>query len=367
MTAAQTWTTSNRLAGLRRFAAAITLLNVPGPHGFRIRAILGAAAGFTGRRVRMEILLALAGKWAAAALWLRKDTIDFLLPAHITGLAVAMLLYANDRLWPIAFASAAAIGSKAIFRLAPAPHAPLFQSFELRHYGDAAAVPLGGHRAAVSFHREPAGCGLLDSSRRDGPLGHVSECPLTHKLPLIGAWLGCFALQALSGAGVRHAPSGCLAAHDRRRVSALYLLHGHRSRHVAGSRRGQIFFGLAVAFTYAMLMMAHVVFGLFFSLTLVCACAAWACMWEARQAMAQRGPSEGYGKLNWSPSPPEAAGHDAGYRHRGHGVPLSRRALTRGVVGERLGQATGLPPHSAGALVRGRLLLTRPRCARPHV
>src|ERR1022692_858153 len=28
-----------------------------------------------------------------------------------------MLLYANDRLWPIAFASAAAIGSKAIFRV----------------------------------------------------------------------------------------------------------------------------------------------------------------------------------------------------------------------------------------------------------
>ena len=38
--------------------------------------------------------------------------VDFLLPAHITALAVSMLLYANDRLWPIAFAAAVGVGSK---------------------------------------------------------------------------------------------------------------------------------------------------------------------------------------------------------------------------------------------------------------
>ena len=52
----------------------------------------------------MEILLEAINAWSR-----RRDPqfaggviefIDFLLPAHITALAVAMLLYANDRLWP---------------------------------------------------------------------------------------------------------------------------------------------------------------------------------------------------------------------------------------------------------------------------
>src|SRR5262249_6609146 len=43
--------------------------------------------------------------------------VDFLLSAHISALAVAMLLYYNDRLWVVAFATAVAIGSKTIFRV----------------------------------------------------------------------------------------------------------------------------------------------------------------------------------------------------------------------------------------------------------
>ncbi len=53
------------------------------------------------------------------------------------------------------------------------------------------------------------------------------------------------------------------------------------------SLRGQIVFGAAVAFAYAMLMIAHVVFGLFFSLTLCARCAAWACTCEAAPAARQ--------------------------------------------------------------------------------
>ncbi len=38
--------------------------------------------------------------------------VDYLLPAHITALAVSMLLFANDRMAPIVFGTAVAIGSK---------------------------------------------------------------------------------------------------------------------------------------------------------------------------------------------------------------------------------------------------------------
>src|ERR1019366_1538523 len=91
MNANQTWTQSNRLAGLRRFAIAITLLNILGHTVFGFeqswaQPLVSLAAAYT-----MEIILELAGgKNRRPRTWLSKDTIDFLLPAHITGLAVAM-------------------------------------------------------------------------------------------------------------------------------------------------------------------------------------------------------------------------------------------------------------------------------------
>ena len=46
-----------------------------------------------------------------------RNAVNFLLSAHITGVAVSMLLYSNARLMPIAFAAAVAIASKALFRV----------------------------------------------------------------------------------------------------------------------------------------------------------------------------------------------------------------------------------------------------------
>src|SRR3954452_22987583 len=111
-----------RLGALRRFATAITVLNILG------HTVLGfeqsLATPFTAVLVAYacEILLELAESWRLG----RRPrflgggavrVVDFLLSAHITGLAVAMLLYANDRLLPIAFAAATAIGSKYLFRV----------------------------------------------------------------------------------------------------------------------------------------------------------------------------------------------------------------------------------------------------------
>ena len=48
------------------------------------------------------------------------DFLNFLPAAIIPGFACAMLLYSNERLWPIAFAVALTIGSKVLFR-APVP------------------------------------------------------------------------------------------------------------------------------------------------------------------------------------------------------------------------------------------------------
>ena len=110
-----------RLAGLRRFAIAITTLNILGHFWFGFeqsfaQPLISLAAGYT-----MELVLELIDAWA----YRRRPKflgggvqtfVDFFLSAHITSLAVGMLLYANDRLLAVAFGAATAVASKAIFR-----------------------------------------------------------------------------------------------------------------------------------------------------------------------------------------------------------------------------------------------------------
>src|SRR5436309_3355580 len=111
----------NRLPALRRFAVAITLLNVLGHFvlGFEqswAQPLVAMAAAYS-----VELILEGVGAWAERRTaqfrggW--RALVNFLLPAHITALAVSMLLYANDRLWPIAFAAALGVGSKTLIRV----------------------------------------------------------------------------------------------------------------------------------------------------------------------------------------------------------------------------------------------------------
>ncbi|HBL15116.1 MAG TPA: enediyne biosynthesis protein UnbU, partial [Cyanobacteria bacterium UBA11162] len=111
---------TNRLAGLRRFAIAITILNLLGHTilGFEqswAQPLIALVTAYSTELI-LEIIDAKLNQRPQHVAGGLQNFIDFLLPAHITGLAVAMLLYANDQLFPIAFATATAIGSKAIFR-----------------------------------------------------------------------------------------------------------------------------------------------------------------------------------------------------------------------------------------------------------
>ncbi|MGO4880626.1 MAG: RnfABCDGE type electron transport complex subunit D [Bryobacteraceae bacterium] len=278
-----TWTQSNRLAGLRRFAAAITLLNILGHTAFGFeqswaQPLVSLAAAYT-----MEILLELAGGNRHA--WLRKDTLDFLLPAHITGLAVAMLLYANDRLWPIAFASAAAIGSKAIFRVGAGSRTRHF--FNPSNFGISVtllAFPWVGIAPPYHFTENLVGVG---SWILPGVLvisGTFLNARFTHKLPLIGTWLGGFAAQALLRSWLFGTPVVAAWLPMTGVAFLLYTFYMVTDPATSpSSARGQVVFGAAVACVYGILMLAHVVFGLFFALTIVCALRGVVLYWQARQ------------------------------------------------------------------------------------
>src|SRR5262245_25591784 len=101
---------SSRLPALRRFAAAITILNILGHTvlGFEqswAQPLVAVATAY-GMETLSEVVGARSARRPPRFAGGVGRFVDFLLPAHITGLAVAMLLYANDRLAPIAFAAA---------------------------------------------------------------------------------------------------------------------------------------------------------------------------------------------------------------------------------------------------------------------
>ncbi|HEV2846123.1 MAG TPA: enediyne biosynthesis protein UnbU, partial [Thermoanaerobaculia bacterium] len=110
-------TKDTRLPALRRFATAITLLNIFG------HTVLGFEQAWATPIVALLAAYSSEMLFESLEAWRQgrrprflgvgpTGFVDFLLSAHISGLAVSMLLYANDRLWPVAFAAVVAIASK---------------------------------------------------------------------------------------------------------------------------------------------------------------------------------------------------------------------------------------------------------------
>src|SRR5437016_3017675 len=121
MTLKETWPAPNRLGGLRRFAIAITVFNILGHTVFGFEQAWIQPFVAVGTAYFFEIVFELldcyiqgrkprfTGGW--------RNVVDFLLSAHITGVAVAMLLYSSSRIMPTVFATAVAIASKSLFRV----------------------------------------------------------------------------------------------------------------------------------------------------------------------------------------------------------------------------------------------------------
>src|SRR5436305_283676 len=108
-----------RYLALRNFAISMTVFNILGYTvlGFEqpwTWPLFALAVGYS-TEIVMELLTAWAGNrrpgFRGNGAW---GVYTFLLPTHITSLAANMLLYANDRFWPIAFAVVVAVGQKAV-------------------------------------------------------------------------------------------------------------------------------------------------------------------------------------------------------------------------------------------------------------
>src|SRR5229473_6239896 len=199
---------------------------------------------------------------------------NFLPAAIIPGFACAMLIYPNERLWPIVFATALSIASKVLIR-APVGQGHYQHIFNPSNFGVAMTLvlfPQVGFAPPYHFTENITGgwSWLL-------PVfvlftGIIIHGFFTGRLPLVGAWVLGFIFQGVIRANMFGTPTFVplmpmtSAAFI---VFTLYMVPDPATTPLKPWR--QAWFGFSVAMVYGIIQMLHLVFGLFFALVTVCA------------------------------------------------------------------------------------------------
>lgn len=271
---AERWYQDKRVAGLARFALAITALNVLGHLwlGFEqswLTPFVSLAAAY-GTEIVLELVAAREQRRAPRFLgegfvgWVK-----FLLSAHVSAMAIGMLLMPLEQLWVVAFASSAAIASKQLFRV--------YIGGKLRHFlnpsnfGITLALLLfPSVGIAPPYQFSEATGGALDWIL---PfliicLGSLLNTKFTGRIPLILAWLGAFMLQAAIRSALNGTPFVAALMPMTGFAFILFTFYMVTDPATSPAKRGnQIAFGAGVAALYMLFMELHLVFGLFYALT----------------------------------------------------------------------------------------------------
>lgn len=270
------WNDAIRLGGLRRFAIAISILNILGHTvlGFEqswAQPLVALATAYS-----LELLFEVLNCWSTgrkpAFTGGLKNFVDFLLPAHISALAVGMLTYANDRLWVVAFAAAVAITSKLLLRMPVGGKSRHF--YNPSNFGITVTLLLFTWVSiSPPYHftenLDRIGDWLLPSIIV--VTGSFLNARFTRRIPLILAWVGGFVLQAVIRSLIFDTPLLAALAPMTGLPFVLYSFYMVTDPATTPfSTRSQIVFGASVAAVYGILIVANVVFGLFFALTIVC-------------------------------------------------------------------------------------------------
>ncbi len=267
---------AKRVAALRRFAVTLTAFNLLGHlyFGFEQSYAQPLAALATAYGLELSLDLIDAGLYHRRPAFIRGPIplIDFLLPGHITALATAMLLYANSEIWPIVFGTAVAVGSKHLFRMRVGPGTR--HIFNPSNFGISLtllAFPWVGIAPPYHFTENLHGVADWVLPALILASGGYLNARLTGRIPLLLGWTGAFVAQALLRTMLfgAYLPSALgLMTSVVFVLYTFYMVTDPATTPV--STRAQVAFGATVAGTYGLLVAFHVVFGLFFALTIVC-------------------------------------------------------------------------------------------------
>ena len=282
-----------RYLALRNFALSISLFNIFGYTllGFEqpyLWPFIALATGYTAD-FTLETISAWAQrrppKFRGNGM---RGVYEFMLPAHITSLAVNMLLYANDQILPVLFGVLVGVGSKYVFQ------API--AGRVRHYMNPSnfgiavtllafgswvsiAPPYEFTEKANTFFRIMVVLILAIS-------GTIINALLTKRTALIVGWLGGFAIQAFVRHGIWHV-SLFSALGPMTGVAFILFTNYMISDPGTTPSKGipKFMFGASVAMVYGVLMEFQVVYTLFFATAIVCLLRGsgwWAVHWRTR-------------------------------------------------------------------------------------
>jgi hypothetical protein len=268
-----------RYVALRNFAISISVFNAFGYTllGFEqpwLWPFIAVLTGYT-TEIVFEIISARANRRAPRFMGNgARGMYEFLLPAHITSLAVNMLLYANNQLWPVLFGVFCGVAAK------HALQAPI--AGRMRHYmnpsnfGIAMALVCFGSWVSIAppyqFTEEVNVLWRIMIPVIIATAGTVINGVLTKRVALIVGWMGGFAIQAF----IRHwiwdvsiyTALGVM-------TGVAFILFTNYMITDPGTTptksMNQFMFGSSVAFVYGFLMIFNVVYTLFFATAIVCA------------------------------------------------------------------------------------------------
>lgn len=266
-----------RIKALVRFAISITVLNTLGHTILGFETSVWQLLATVATTYACDLILQAVGDWSEGKrpAFLGNGIngfVLFLLPAHITGFAISMLLFAHDEIWPYVLAGAGAICSKAIFTvtvrgkprhfLNPSNMGLVASILIYLKIGLAAPYEFTEHLHGLWYVILP--CFILFT-------GSLLNGKLTRRMPLILAWVGTFIAQAL----IRHIIFDTWLPASLAPVTGVpfviftfYMVTDPATS--PNSTRGQVAFGMSVGAMYGLLMVLHQPFTLIFSLLIIC-------------------------------------------------------------------------------------------------
>lgn len=259
-----------------------------------LQSIVGVASA-----IGLQVLL----EWIDARVNNRKprysgslaDFINFLPPAIIPGLALTMLLFPNERLMPVLFGVGVAICSKVILR-APVGGGKtqhIFNPSNLAIVATLLLFPSIGVAPPYHFTENLTGIWHWVLPLIVLGTGLIVHGMFTGRLLLVVTWLLAFIIQGQLRAWyfgtspiVPLTPMTSAAF----MVFTLYMIPDPATTPVKPLQ--QVLFGIAIAAVYGMLLMSHVVYGLFIALVIVCGLrGASLHLWAAWQSQRANQPS----------------------------------------------------------------------------
>lgn len=266
-----------RVIALRNFAISITVFNIAGYTvlGFEqpwLWPVIALATGYA-----FELLLETVGtrgdgrspRFLGNGL---RGLVEFLYPAHITALAVNMLLYVNDRLVVMIFAVMVAISGKWLLQ------APV--RGRMRHYmnpsnlGITAVLllfPWASIAPPYHFSEYLSGIGDWILPAAILVFGTMLNAKLTGRMWVIAGWLGIFVAQAVvRGVLFDAAIPGALAV----MTGVAFVLFTNYMITDPGTTPSrplsQFAFGGGAAALYGLFTGLHIAYGIFFALAATC-------------------------------------------------------------------------------------------------